>query len=200
MSTEIADNSGHDTNWSSSEKDQHKHLLRSVCGTVEDAPREKRSDSGGTFRENRYLHCDSIQLGESLPFADDQRRSSFCSRIPESEREESLAKRVVSQQCSFFTLNKNAHATDKTTYGTSPARDRHEHLQRKVRGKVAGTARRAWSDYTGTCRNDRHSDAHFCTQVGEMTEITAYLENIGYPEDLIINRNQAVLFEFLGNA
>jgi len=43
-----------------------------------------------------------------------------------------------------------------------------------------------------------NSDAHFCTHVGELTEITAYLENIGYPEDLIINRNQAALFEFFG--
>jgi len=42
-----------------------------------------------------------------------------------------------------------------------------------------------------------NSDAHFCTQVGEFTEIIAYLENLGYPEDLIINRNKATLFEFL---
>jgi putative hydrolase len=43
-----------------------------------------------------------------------------------------------------------------------------------------------------------NSDAHFCTHVGDLTEITAYLENLGYPEDLIINRNKAALFEFLG--
>jgi hypothetical protein len=34
--------------------------------------------------------------------------------------------------------------------------------------------------------------------VGELEEITAYLESIGYPEYLIINRNKATLFEFLG--
>ena len=43
-----------------------------------------------------------------------------------------------------------------------------------------------------------NSDAHFCTQVGVFAEIIAYLENIGYPEDLIINRDKAALFEFLG--
>ena len=43
-----------------------------------------------------------------------------------------------------------------------------------------------------------NSDAHYHTQIGELTEITAYLENIGYPKDLIINRNKATLFEFLG--
>jgi putative hydrolase len=43
-----------------------------------------------------------------------------------------------------------------------------------------------------------NSDAHFCTHVGEFTEIIAYLQNIGYPEDLIVNRNKAALFEFLG--
>ena len=43
-----------------------------------------------------------------------------------------------------------------------------------------------------------NSDAHFCTHVGDLTEIAVYLEAIGYPEDLIINRNKAALFEFLG--
>jgi len=42
-----------------------------------------------------------------------------------------------------------------------------------------------------------NSDAHFCTQVGGFTEIIAYLENLGYPENLIVNRNKATLFEFL---
>ena len=43
-----------------------------------------------------------------------------------------------------------------------------------------------------------NSDAHFCTHVGEFTEIIAYLQNIGYPKDLIVNRNKAALFDFLG--
>jgi putative hydrolase len=43
-----------------------------------------------------------------------------------------------------------------------------------------------------------NSDAHFCTHVGDLADITAYLENLGYPEHLIINRNKAALFEFLG--
>jgi hypothetical protein len=32
--------------------------------------------------------------------------------------------------------------------------------------------------------------------VGELEEITDYLKNIGYLENLIINRNKAALFEF----
>jgi len=43
-----------------------------------------------------------------------------------------------------------------------------------------------------------NSDSHFCTQVGELTEIAAYLKHINYPEKLIINRNKVALFEFMG--
>jgi len=42
-----------------------------------------------------------------------------------------------------------------------------------------------------------NSDAHFCTQVGEFTDIIAYLESINFPEELIVNRNKEMLLEFL---
>ena len=42
-----------------------------------------------------------------------------------------------------------------------------------------------------------NTDAHFCTLVGKFGPITEHLEQMGYPEELIINRDQKTLLEWL---
>ena len=42
-----------------------------------------------------------------------------------------------------------------------------------------------------------NSDAHYHNDIGNFSEITEYLKQVGYPEDLIINRNKKALLEFL---
>jgi len=43
------------------------------------------------------------------------------------------------------------------------------------------------------------TDSHFCTNVGRFAPIIEYLKSIGFPEELVINRNKDALLRFLNN-